>query len=149
MGETGFRSAGHVAIHARHLAIGHGTVISFTHDTSDLTSMLFPGIIVLEAFRTKVYGTEKSGDRRDGVEMIVVHQVEIDAGSFRMIGFGTREKFISQTGTHHEDSYAKSILESSDVSFLPDTSPMSVTSRQRQVPGISDQILLQCPYREM
>ncbi|KHF23981.1 hypothetical protein JV46_00870 [Solemya velum gill symbiont] len=71
MGET----TSHVAIHARHLAIGNGTVISFAYDTLDLTLMFFPGTVVLETFPAKVDGAEKSRDGCYSVEMVIIHQV--------------------------------------------------------------------------
>ena len=101
---TVVRSAFHVAVLAFDTIIRFGAFPSLAHDAAAAAFVFLSIAIVYEAFFAEVAVAEESSDARDGVEVVIVYQVEVDTGS--LIRTGTGDKLITQSSTDHHHAHS-------------------------------------------
>ena len=91
--ETVLGSAIHITVLALDGILSSWAMVSFTHDAFFFTLVFFSIAVVDETFLTEVVGAEKAGDGCDGMEVVVVDVVDVNAGSF--ISTWTGHKFVA------------------------------------------------------
>ena len=92
-------SAVHVTLVAGHWCIRFETIVLFTHDTRGVTLMIFSITEMLQIVFTEIVGAKRSSNARDGVILIIIHQIHVDTRSF--VGTGTGNELVAQSGADH------------------------------------------------